>query len=164
MPRTAFDCLASATRMAFPSTVCARMNVGAGCALKFTDSVVRVANTAGLFAGGLHGTKGRLLGLGLAAAGGNSVQSLHCLIPVREIPGKCRSQSTNAAERVIIESPSKAPWLRSMAMVLNRLRTGVGRFSSSMLKWGLKDSSICECGAPEQTVDHILYICPQHRP
>ena len=110
MPRTAFDCLASATRMAFPSTVCAHMNVGADCALTFTDSVVRVANTAGLFAGEVHGTKGRLLELGLTAAGGNSVQSLHCLITVREMPGTCRSQSTNTAERVIIESPR---WLRS---------------------------------------------------
>ena len=53
---------------------------------------------------------------------------------------------------------------RKQWTTLNRLRTGVGRFSSSMLKWGLKDSSVCECGAPEQTVDHILDVCPQHRP
>ena len=32
-----------------------------------------------------------------------------------------------------------------------------------MLKWGLKDSSVCECGAPEQTVDHILDVCPHGR-
>ena len=66
-----------------------------------------------------------------------------------------------------IRDPHSVPGLdlpRKQWATLNRLRTGVGRFSSSMLKWGLKDSSVCECGAPEQTVDHILDICPQHRP
>ena len=32
-------------------------------------------------------------------------------------------------------------------------RTGVGRFHSSMHKWGLAPSPNCECGAPEQTAD-----------
>ena len=66
-----------------------------------------------------------------------------------------------------IRDPHSVPGLdlpRKQWTTLNRLRTGVGRFSSSMLKWGLKDSSVCECGAPEQTVDHILDVCPQHRP
>ena len=48
--------------------------------------------------------------------------------------------------------------------LLNRLRTGVGRFKSSMKKWGLADSAACECGAPEQTVQHIMTTCPLHRP
>ena len=66
-----------------------------------------------------------------------------------------------------ILDPHSVPGLdlpRKQWTTLNRLRTGVGRFSSSMLKWGLRDSSVCECGAPEQTVDHILDVCPQHRP
>ena len=49
MPRTDFDGLASAARprrMAFPATVCAHVCIGAGCALTFPDSIVRVANTA----------------------------------------------------------------------------------------------------------------------
>ena len=46
---------------------------------------------------------------------------------------------------------------------LNRLRTGVGRFYSSMHKWGLVPSPNCECGASEQTADHVLTACPIHR-
>ena len=43
---------------------------------------------------------------------------------------------------------------------LNRLRTGVGRFGSSMHKWSLASSAKCECTASEQTADHSILICP----
>ena len=46
---------------------------------------------------------------------------------------------------------------------LNRLRTSVGRFYSSMHKWGLAPSPNCECSAFEQTADHVLTACPIHR-
>ena len=39
---------------------------------------------------------------------------------------------------------------------LNCLRTGVERFHLSMHKWGLAPSPNCECGASEQTADHVL--------
>ena len=52
----------------------------------------------------------------------------------------------------------RAAWVK-----LNRLRTGVGRFHSSMQKWGLAPSPNCECGASEQTADHVLTACPIHR-
>ena len=52
----------------------------------------------------------------------------------------------------------RAAWVK-----LNRLRTGVRRFSLSMHKWGLAPSPNCECGAPEQTADHVLTACPIHR-
>ena len=48
---------------------------------------------------------------------------------------------------------------------LNRLRTGVGRFGTNMLRWGLSTSDICDCGV-EQTADHITSRgrCPIYRP
>ena len=53
---------------------------------------------------------------------------------------------------------TKTAWVK-----LNRLRTGVERFGSSMHKWGLASSANCECGASEQTADHIILACPIHR-
>ena len=52
----------------------------------------------------------------------------------------------------------RAAWVK-----LNRLRTGVGRFHSSMHKCGLAPSPNCECGASEQTADNVLTACPIHR-
>ena len=40
----------------------------------------------------------------------------------------------------------------------------VGRFRSYLYKWGMASSGACECGAEEQTVDHIVLHCPPHRP
>ena len=58
--------------------------------------------------------------------------------------------------RPIGRSLTRAAWVK-----INRLRTGVGRFGSFMYKWGLTSS--CECGANEQTADHIILTCPTHR-
>ena len=52
---------------------------------------------------------------------------------------------------------------RTSWVKLNRLRTGVGRFHSSMCKWDAAPSPNCECGASEQTADHIISTCPLHR-
>ena len=52
---------------------------------------------------------------------------------------------------------------RAVWVKLNRLRIGVGRFHSSMHKWGLAPSPNYECGASEQTADHVLTACPIHR-
>ncbi|KAJ8364425.1 hypothetical protein SKAU_G00132560 [Synaphobranchus kaupii] len=49
-------------------------------------------------------------------------------------------------------------WVR-----INRLRTGVGRFRSSMHRWGLASCAACECGAEEQTADHVILDCPIYR-
>ena len=53
--------------------------------------------------------------------------------------------------------------LRVAWVKLNRLRTSVRRFHSSMHEWGVAPSPNCECGASEQTSDHVLTACPIHR-
>ena len=64
--------------------------------------------------------------------------------------------SGTGARSVGMDLP-RATWVK-----LNRLRTGVGRFHLSMHKWGLAPSPNCECGASEQTADHVLTVCPIH--
>jgi len=46
-------------------------------------------------------------------------------------------------------------WVR-----LNRLRTDVGLFCSTMHKWEFLHSANCSCGTEEQMADHILASCP----
>ena len=53
---------------------------------------------------------------------------------------------------------------RPVWMRLNHLRTGVGRFPSSMHKWGMAPSAICECGVEDQTADHIIQRCQYSPP
>ena len=52
----------------------------------------------------------------------------------------------------------RAAWVK-----LIRLWTGVGRFHSSTHKWGLASSPNYECGASEQTADHVLTACLIYR-
>ena len=69
--------------------------------------------------------------------------------PVLLCPGRCP---------VCWDGLTPATWVK-----LNRLWTGVGRFHSSMHKWGLASSPNCVCGASKQTADHVLTACPIHR-
>ena len=47
---------------------------------------------------------------------------------------------------------------------LNRLYTGVGHFRSCLHKCGMASSAAGDCGAEEQTVDHVCLQCSTHRP
>ena len=61
--------------------------------------------------------------------------------------------------------PSGMHFPRPAWVRLNRLRTGVGLFRSTMHKWGMAPSPACECGADEQTADHLIISCPiYHHP
>ena len=53
--------------------------------------------------------------------------------------------------------------LRAAWVKLIRLWTSVGQFHLSMHKCGLAPSPNCECGASEQTADHVLTACFIHR-
>ena len=63
----------------------------------------------------------------------------------------------NSIASKLVKFPRTA-WVR-----LNRLRTGVGLFRSTMYKWGMAPTAACECGAEEQTADHIITTCPMYR-
>ena len=45
-----------------------------------------------------------------------------------------------------------------------RLRSDVGRFHTTMHKWGLGTNASCNCSVEEQTADYILTSCPLRRP
>ena len=60
--------------------------------------------------------------------------------------------------RPIGMSLPRSSWVR-----LSRLRAGVGCFQSFMHKWGLAPTSNCQCGAIEQTAEHIILTCPVHQ-
>ena len=52
---------------------------------------------------------------------------------------------------------------RTSWVKLNRLRTGVGCLYSFMYKLSLAPSPNCECGATNQTADHVISTCAIHR-
>ena len=49
---------------------------------------------------------------------------------------------------------SRLAWVR-----LNHLRTGIRRLGSLMYRWGLTTTAVSDCGAEQQTSEHLLYQC-----
>ncbi len=56
--------------------------------------------------------------------------------------------------------PPGAELPRKELVSLNRLRTGVDCFGVFKYRWGLRQSATCQCGAPEQTAQHLMDECP----
>ncbi len=56
--------------------------------------------------------------------------------------------------------PPGAELPRKEWVSLNHLQTGVDRFGVFMYRWGLRQSAACQCGAPEQTAQHLMDECP----
>ena len=59
----------------------------------------------------------------------------------------------------VITRPIGMSLTRTAWVKLNRLRASVGHFGLSVLKWGVASLTKCECGASEQTADHIISTC-----
>ena len=74
-----------------------------------------------------------------------------------ESTSRVRAFIPRVSSRQLGMSLPRTSWVRP-----NRLRTGIGRFHSSMNKWGLAPSPNCECGASEQTADHVISSCLKH--
>jgi len=72
---------------------------------------------------------------------------------------RLRTLIPDTAKHTLGMTLPRRAWVR-----LNRLRTGVGPFGSYLYKWGMASSAACECGAGEQTVDHVVLQYPIHRP
>ena len=72
-----------------------------------------------------------------------------------ENASRLRASVPRTGVRPVGMSLTREAWVK-----LNRLRTGVGRFHSSMHKWGLAPSPNCECGASEQTADRVSNSVP----
>ena len=78
-----------------------------------------------------------------------------------------RWNTTRCRLRTFIQTPSNKPIGHDLARYslvrLNRIRTGYGRFNANMNQMGLSPSASCECGATDQTGQHIASECPLHR-
>ena len=62
------------------------------------------------------------------------------------------------------DTPRNDPPKESPGPALQPPHRGVGRFRSCLYKWSMASSVAGECGAEEQTVDHVVLQCPIHRP
>ena len=74
-----------------------------------------------------------------------------------ESTSRARAFISRVSSRPLEMSLTRTSWVR-----LNRLLTGVGHFHSSMYKWGFAPLPNCECGATEQTADHVISSCLIH--
>ena len=74
-----------------------------------------------------------------------------------------RWNTTGCRLRTFIQTPSNEPIGRYSLVRLNRIRTGYVRFNANMNQMGLSPSASCECGATDQTAQHIASECPLHR-
>ena len=68
------------------------------------------------------------------------------------------SQGPMPGHRTLRMGLPRPNWVR-----LNRLRTGVERFQSSLHKMELAPTSICECGTLHQTAFHLMLECSLYR-
>ncbi|KAI5732205.1 hypothetical protein M8J77_023312 [Diaphorina citri] len=52
---------------------------------------------------------------------------------------------------------------RKVWVTLNRIRTNTGKCAYSLHQWGKLESAACDCGAEQQTIQHIVAECPSRR-
>ena len=75
----------------------------------------------------------------------------------RENASRLRAFVPRTGARPVGMGLPRAAWVK-----LNGLQTGFEQFHSSIHRWNLAPSPNCECGAAEQTADHVLIVCPIH--
>ena len=75
-----------------------------------------------------------------------------------ENTSRLRVLITRTSVRSVAMNFTRLAWVK-----LNRLRTGVGRFHSSMHKWDLAPLPNCKCGTTEEAADNVQVTFPIHR-
>ena len=95
---------------------------------------------------------------------------LHSRHPLRNLDQTIsvpdHSVSEDLAEFIPLWSkePSGCKLPRRQWVQLNKLRSRSGRFADDMHRWGLSETSACDCGSEVQTCTHILRECPIWKP
>ena len=103
--------------------------------------------------------------VGPTAIQGEIHQSQYSFVPVacKLLTELCESQS---GLRLFV--PRLSTWPLGMGLPrsawvrLKSFHTGVGRFQTSMNKWGVDFTSIYELGTVDQTEAHVILECPLH--
>ena len=85
----------------------------------------------------------------------------------KQLPSDAHGK-TSCRLKTFIQTPSNKPIGHDLArhslVRLNRIRTGYGRFNANTNQMGLSPSASCECGATDQTAQHIASSeCSLHR-
>ena len=71
----------------------------------------------------------------------------------------------NTFAKDVSPAPLGVSFPRPAWVKLNCFQTSIVLFSSEMHKWGMASMVACECGAKEQTADHVITSCPiYHHP
>ena len=82
------------------------------------------------------------------------LESLQSYDPQQEpIPHKLQPRIQDWSNKPLGHGLPRKAWVQ-----LNRLRTGIGKFGDSMVKWGFGNNNLCQCGEP-QTANHIVIDC-----
>ena len=74
------------------------------------------------------------------------------------IPHKLQPHIQDWSSKPLGQGLPRKAWVQ-----LNGLRTGIGKFGDSMVKWGFGDDNLCQCGEP-QTAYHIVNDCKSTGP
>ena len=53
-------------------------------------------------------------------------------------------------------------WSGAQQTTIFRQRTGHCGLSAHLKRTGISDTSLCECGQDDQTIDHVLQSCPKY--
>ena len=70
-----------------------------------------------------------------------------------------KSTDNEAVQQPCESLPSGSDLPRKEWVTLNRARSKTGRTAKNLQRWKLSQSSECACGAPEQTMEHLLRNC-----